>query len=1063
MKVITPRSFFGLKKILLAALCLLAAHVAVSAQDLSQFNLSPEQMARFSSLDSATQQKVLLALQKQKGTTTKSAGSESLKKDQMALSDKSAAASMNAPLESVLPTEVAPAVAMSQMMMAEEEDDTLRLYGYDIFSTGNYFEPTIQLPVPVDYLMGAGDSVVVNFYGKTSASYELTVTREGNLNVPEIGSVNVSGLTFIETKSEILRRVKDQLIGVEASVTMGELRSIRVYIMGEVVRPGSYAVSSLSTITNALFACGGVKESGSLRAIQLKRSGKLVASMDLYDLLMAGDNSNDARLQPGDVILVPPIGETASVSGAVVRPAVYEIKGSEDVSDLIALAGGCRSDAYLGASQLQRIDPISRKRTIVSVDLSDESSSIDVHNGDDLMVLPIAERVHDSVKISGHVALPRSLQWHEGMRLLDAIPSVDDLLPKADLMYVLIKRENPHTGYISVRSTRLDAAFADADSKWNLELSPLDEIIVLNDEVVSDEELDVMGGAGTDEMTQAVPGYANEQMVSYMPSPVGTPVASSTYGYAPTPYAQQPVQGIESKNMIKRRKQVGMADALRQVGQSSKNEIFEDEEGALDFVLDEKSPQSSLERDLIIEELVEQLHQQRSYNAPGDTVIVSGSVRYPGEYPYEKNMKVLDLMRAARDLNPDADMNYAIIVRDHNDDVSVIDLSLPKSVEDELSPWNYPLEPQDELHIFSLYGDRSEELADYLEKLQQQATEQDLVRIVSLSGQVRHPGEYPFRSGMRISDLLRAGGAFNSGAYTLEAELTRSVILNGRSFNVTHENIDLASVLNGEGDADLELQPFDNLMIRPIPDWAEDVSVQIGGEVIFPGTYKVKKGETLLQLIERAGGFTEQASPVGGVFLRESLRRKEQQQLDRLRDRVRADLTAASIEKSVTGGEIAEYGTNLLDQLEAVEAVGRMVIDLPAMIQGKGNYPDVILKNGDILYIPQAQQEVMVLGEVLHPTSHIFRDGVGYEDYIEMSGGTSTRADTDRIYIIKANGSVQTTQSSSLWFPARVNIEPGDSIIVPFDADYISPLPLWKDVTGIIYNLAVSAAAVASF
>jgi protein involved in polysaccharide export with SLBB domain len=160
--------------------------------------------------------------------------------------------------------------------------------------------------VPSTYIIGPGDTVILQLYGQRNLTYDLVVTREGQVMFPEIGPVNVSGLTFDEMRAQLQTIVSNQLIGQNASITMGPLRSIDVFVLGEAWRPGSYTVSSLSTMTNALFVSGGVTDVGSLRAIRLMRAGVQVTELDLYDLLLRGDTSGDARLQPGDVIFVPP-------------------------------------------------------------------------------------------------------------------------------------------------------------------------------------------------------------------------------------------------------------------------------------------------------------------------------------------------------------------------------------------------------------------------------------------------------------------------------------------------------------------------------------------------------------------------------------------------------------------------------------------------------------------------------------------------------------------------------------------------------------------------------------
>ena len=199
--------------------------------------------------------------------------------------------------------------------------------------------------------------------------YELTVQRDGRVNFPKLGPIMVSNMNFDAVRAPSKSRVSKQLIGTRVSVTMGDLRSIRVFVLGEAEKPGSYTVSGLSTMTNALFVSGGVKKIGSLRNIQLKRNGRLITTLDLYDLLLHGDTSNDRQLLPGDVIFIPPIGRTVSVDGAVRRPAIYELKTENTVAEAIEIAGGLSPDADGKLGQLERILP-SRLREMHNVDLT---------------------------------------------------------------------------------------------------------------------------------------------------------------------------------------------------------------------------------------------------------------------------------------------------------------------------------------------------------------------------------------------------------------------------------------------------------------------------------------------------------------------------------------------------------------------------------------------------------------------------------------------------------------------------------------------------------------------
>jgi len=213
-------------------------------------------------------------------------------------------------------------------------DTRLTQFGYDLFSGApTTFAPATEVPVPPEYVLGPGDEIKVQLFGKENSEFSMTVDREGAIAFPNIGPLTVASMRFAEAKAFIAEQIKHKMIGVSASITMGQLRSIRVFALGEVARPGSYVVSGLATLSNALFVSGGVKKTGSLRNIQLKRAGKVVATLDLYDFLMHGDTSHDVRLLPQDVVYVPPIGKTVGVAGQVLRPAIFELKHKRTLAD----------------------------------------------------------------------------------------------------------------------------------------------------------------------------------------------------------------------------------------------------------------------------------------------------------------------------------------------------------------------------------------------------------------------------------------------------------------------------------------------------------------------------------------------------------------------------------------------------------------------------------------------------------------------------------------------------------------------------------------------------------
>jgi protein involved in polysaccharide export with SLBB domain len=724
------------------------------------------------------------------------------------------------------------------------ERPPLPRFGYDLFAdVPTTFAPADGIPVDVNYVMGPGDTVLVQLFGKEHAEYSLVVTREGSLQFPKIGPVSVAGLTFRDMKEVLQAQIEEQMIGEKVVITLGKLRSIRVFILGDVERPGSYTVSALSTMTNALFVGGGVKPIGSLRKIQLKRRGEVVARLDLYDLLLHGDTAHDVRLQPGDVIFVPPVGATLGVAGEVRRPAIYELRNERSVGQALTLAGGLLPTAYPQVSQIERINKRG-ERTLIDLDAGKKAGlQTAVQDGDVLRIFSILEKMEDIVLLSGHVQRPGGYQWRAGMRITDLISSIEnDLLPRPDLDYALVKRE------------------------------------------------------------------------------------------------------LEPDHRI---------------------ELF--------------------------------------------------SVR-PGEA-----------------------------------------LLNPASAE------NIELQPRDELILFDFNGDRSEIVEPLVELLSRQATYRQPARVVRAGGLLRHPGEYPLEKGMRVSDLIRAGGGLAEAAYALSAELTRYVVIDGSYREVGHVNVDLAEILKGVEVADWILQPYDDLQIKRLPEWETAATVELKGEVRFPGIYPIARGEQLSKLLQRAGGLTDIAFARGAVFLREELRKREKRQLEELSRRLETDLAALSLQLAQEeGGKVQslDFVRALGTQLRAVEPVGRLVINLPELLEetkkGRRSDLDVTLEDGDRLYIPPLTQEVTVTGEVFYPTSHLYRKSTDRKQYVDMSGGVTRKADKKHIYVVRADGSVDTGGG---WFSVtdKHDIQPGDTIVVPLDVDLVRPIARFASISKIIFQLAAAA------
>jgi protein involved in polysaccharide export with SLBB domain len=378
------------------------------------------------------------------------------------------------------------------------------------------------------------------------------------------------------------------------------------------------------------------------------------------------------------------------------------------------------------------------------------------------------------------------------------------------------------------------------------------------------------------------------------------------------------------------------------------------------------------------------------------------------------------------------------------------------------------LSPRDRVIVFDFQAGRRLLIDPVLEELRRQSSLFDPTRIVRVVGRIKAPGDYPLEPEMRVSDLLRAGGRPDPAAFTGAAELVRFREINGERQSELLR-VDLAAVLRGDAAADVLLQPYDILTIKELPEWATRESIELRGEVRFPGVYPIRRGETLRSVLERAGGFTGLAFPRGAVFTREEIRQREAKQSRELSQRLRRDLAAAAIQatqvaQSDNSGQSSLAAQSLLDQLKETTPIGRLVIDLDTVVAGAvGSKDDIVLRDGDQLVIPKLTQEVTVIGEVQNATAHLFRPGLSRDDYVVMSGGTSKRADAKRIYVVRANGSVVNGAKGWLGGRSGVQIEPGDTVVVPLDTERLPPLPLWQAVSTIIYNSAIAIAAIRNF
>jgi polysaccharide biosynthesis/export protein len=317
-----------------------------------------------------------------------------------------------------------------QQLVATSLGQTLPIYGENLFeNVPTTFAPVDRVPVTADYVLGPGDELLIRAWGQIDLDVHARIDRNGAIYIPKVGNLNVAGLRYSQLQDFLKSHIGRIYQNFDLNVTMGELRSIDVFVVGQARRPGRYTVSSLSTLANAVFASGGPSPSGSMRHIQLKRGSTVIADFDLYDLLIKGDKSKDVLLQPEDVIYFAPIGAQVAMGGQVNTPAIYELKTEASLGDVLQLAGGLGTTAYGGKVYVEQIKD-RQDRNIEEVKLDASGLALPLKDGDVLNFSPISPRFVNSVTLRGNVASPGRYPWHEGMRISDLIPNREFLITR---------------------------------------------------------------------------------------------------------------------------------------------------------------------------------------------------------------------------------------------------------------------------------------------------------------------------------------------------------------------------------------------------------------------------------------------------------------------------------------------------------------------------------------------------------------------------------------------------------------------------------------------------------
>ena len=604
-------------------------------------------------------------------------------------------------------------------------------FGLEVFQNGTREPEAIPMDLPVgpDYVVGPGDGLAIDLWGSVSQRLTRIVDREGRVSLPETGPLLVSGRTLGEVQQAVQKTLSTQFQDISADVSLSRLRTVRVYVVGDVAEPGAYDISSLSTPLNALFAAGGVAPRGSLRTLKHFRGMQLVEEVDAYDLLLHGLRSDLKHLENGDTLMVPPIGSQVTVDGMVRRPAIYELRDEKSLTDVLDLAGGILPTAALSHIEVQRIEA-HQKRTMFSLNVSPTStaesisnqlSAFEIRDGDEVHIFPIAPYNEDAIYLQGHVLRPGRYSYRKDLKLSDLVATYNDLLPEPAPRYAEIIRLNPPDHHPSVESFDLSAAMANPAAAPKLQ--PLDTVRIFSRYDFETAPTVWVGGEVRSSGRYRTSGQAHVRDAVYLAGGV-TPDAS-----------------LERAQLFRTQ-----ADGTLTILSVNLREALSG--NPVDNVLIQPH-----DRILI---------QRSSAKVDPPKVYIQGEVAKPGRYPLTANMHASDLVRSANGFLRSADPESADLLHYVTSDKSptgktsaghvALNLSAALAGAPENDP---PLRDGDVLTV------------------PQQAGWKDIGAVVTVRGEVRNPGVYGIQPGERLSSMLKRVGGLLPTAYPQAAVFER--------------------------------------------------------------------------------------------------------------------------------------------------------------------------------------------------------------------------------------------------------------------------------------------------
>jgi protein involved in polysaccharide export with SLBB domain len=601
-------------------------------------------------------------------------------------------------------------------------------FGDDVFrnGTGNFDQLPMDLPAGPDYVLGPGDGVNINLWGGGSQRLRRVVDREGKISLPEAGAVQVSGRSLGDVQRLVQTSLRTQFRDVQADISLARLRTIRIYVVGDAKRAGAYDISSLSTPLNAVFMAGGPTSRGSLRILRHYRGNTLVQEVDVYDLLLHGIRNGIERLQSGDTVLVPPLGPEITVEGMVRRPAIYELHGEKNLAEVLELAGGVLTSGTLRHVDVERVQA-HESRTMLRLDIPENNNQesvakaleeFTVQDDDKIKISPILPYADKTVYLEGHVFRPGKYAFRDGMLITDLIKSYNDLLPEPSRLHAEIIRLNPPDYTPQVLAFNLDEALNVKEKP--VALKAFDTVRIFSRFDFEDPPIITVTGEVRDPGDHLTNGAARVRDAVYMAGGL-TPDASTD-----------------------------SVQIFRRTGDNKLIVLSVNLQRALAGDDKDNLPLESKDR-LII-------HRNLAKVDP-PTVTIEGEVGRPGKYPLGQDMTAAELVRTAGGFKRGAFTESADLTRyTVEGGQSVVGEHYTVQIAQALAG-----EPDSDMRLRD---------GDVL-TIRQLAGWRDVGAVITVTGEVMHPGTYGIQEGERLSSILERAGGLRSDAYPYGAIFER--------------------------------------------------------------------------------------------------------------------------------------------------------------------------------------------------------------------------------------------------------------------------------------------------